>query len=229
MKNALIFITLGVVCAYYVAVLGFSFAQFLLASLAIAFFGVGLAYGFLGQRAFFKKEDGRLAWLSYVIYWPYHLLNWATLAIFRWKSAENAYDQIAENVYLGCRLSRRDEPAIESLQLKSVLDLTCEFSEIPALRQLTYRCIPTLDQCAPSLHSLQEGALWIQKNTAHGPVYVHCALGHGRSALFVAAYLLLVGKVATAEGALEEIKFYRPLVEFHPAQKRCLESFAQNL
>ncbi len=227
MKNALVFTLFGVVCGYYAVTLPVPLWQFLLASFAIAFFGVGLAYGFVGHRAFFKKADGRLGWPSYLIYWPYHLLNWATLAIFRWKSAENPFDQIAENVYLGCRLNRGDEPAIERLQLKSVLDLTSEFSEIPSLRQLNYRCIPVLDQCAPPLDSLKEGAHWIQQQAEIGPVYVHCALGHGRSAMFVAAYLLLTDKVSTPQEALEIIKAHRPHIELHSAQWARLKQLSQ--
>jgi protein-tyrosine phosphatase len=218
MKNAIVFILFSVACGYYAVTLSAPAAQFLLAAFAIAFLGVGLAYSFLGQRAFLKKADGSLSWLSYLTYWPYHLLNALTLGLFRWKSAENAYDQIAPNVYLGCRLNRRDEPDIERLQIKSVLDLTCEFSEIPALRQLNYRCIPVLDQCAPSLESLQDGARWIRQQAENGPVYVHCALGHGRSAMFVAAYLLLAGKASTPQEALEIIKAHRPHIELHPAQ-----------
>lgn len=225
MKNAIVFTLFSVACGYYAVALSAPVTQFLLASSAIAFLGVGLAYSFMGQRAFLKKEDGRLGWPSYVIYWPYHLLNALTLGLFRWKSAENAYDQITENIYLGCRLNRHDEPAIKRLQLKSVLDLTCESSEIPALRQLNYRCIPVLDQCAPPLESLQDGAHWIRQQAEIGPVYVHCALGHGRSAMFVAAYLLLVGKAPTPQEALEIIKMHRPQIELHPLQWELLKQF----
>ncbi len=227
MKNAIVFTAFSVVCGYYAIVLQTPVPRFLLASCSIAFLGVGLAYSFVGHRAFLKKADGRLSWLSYLIYWPYHLLNRTTLAIFRWKSAENAYDQIAENVYLGCRLSSRDKSAIEKLQLKSVLDLTCEFSEIPTLRQLNYRCIPVLDQCAPPLDTLREGANWIKQQAEGGPVYVHCALGHGRSAMFVAAYLLLSGKISTSQEALKTIAAQRPQVQLHAVQWKLLEQFNQ--
>lgn len=173
MKNAIVFAVFGALCGYYAVTVPSPVGRFLLASFALAFFGVGLAYGFVGQRAFFKREDGQLAWPSYFIYWPYHLLNEVTLRLFRWKSAENAYDQIDENVYLGCRLGHSDEPAIVVLQLQSVLDLTCEFGEIAAMRQLNYRCIPVLDQCAPPLNILREGATWIKQQAKGGPVYVH--------------------------------------------------------
>ncbi len=104
-----------------------------------------------------------------------------------------------------------------------MLDLTCEFSEIPALRQLSYRCIPVLDTRAPSLDSLKAGAEWIKDESAKGPVYIHCALGHSRSATFVAAYLLLSGKARTPQEAIDKIKVIRPRIGLHPEQVALLK------
>ncbi|MBM0742981.1 dual specificity protein phosphatase family protein [Phormidium sp. CLA17] len=182
MKYAVVFVLFGLICAFYAATLPVLAVRIIAASFAIAFSGVGLAYAFIGHRAFLKNPNGELSLLSYVLYWPYHLLNWFSLLGFRRFGKENAFDKIDENVYLGCRLGASDKRDIEKLGIKSVLDLTCEFSETPALRRLSYRCIPILDTRAPSLESLKSGAEWIQEESAKGPVYVHCALGHGRSA-----------------------------------------------
>ncbi len=226
MKYAVVFLLFGFTCAFYAATSQAFALRLIFISFAIAFGGVGLAFAFIGPRAFLKKSNGQLSLLSYVFYGPYHLLNWFSLLAFRRGGKENAFDQIEENVVLGCRLSQSDQHEIERLGIQSVLDLTCEFSEIPALRRLSYRCIPTLDTRAPSLELLQDGAKWIEEQAAKGPVYVHCALGHGRSATFVAAYLLLSGKARTPQGAIEQIRLLRPRIGLHPEQVALLEKMA---
>ncbi len=229
MKYAVVFVAFGLACAFYAFAAQFLALRLVAGSCAVAFTGVGLAYGFIGPRAFLKKPDGRLSPLSYALYWPYHLLNGLTLLGFRRSGREKPFDQIAENVYLGCRLGERDKQAIAALGIASVLDLTCEFGETPALRALRYCCIPVLDTRAPSLAQLVSGAEWIHEKVAHGPVYVHCALGHGRSALFVAAHLLLSGKAQTAQEAISEIKAHRPGVGLHKEQVAVLDEMVKRL
>ncbi|MBI4870420.1 MAG: dual specificity protein phosphatase family protein [Candidatus Riflebacteria bacterium] len=92
-----------------------------------------------------------------------------------------------------------------------------------------YRCIPLLDGTAPGPEALLAGARWIQARLELGPVYVHCAMGHGRSALFVAAYLLLAGRAGTVEAALAELGRLRPGVHLHPDQSSCLREFLRML
>jgi hypothetical protein len=229
MKYAIIFILFGLTFAFYAVTSQGLALGILAASFSIAFSGVGLAFAFIGHRAFLKKPNGQLSLLSYVLYWPYHLLNWISLRGFRCRGKENAFDKIDKidkNVYLGCRLSQSDQQDIERLEIRSVLDLTCEFSEMPALRKLSYCCIPVLDTRAPSLELLKAGAEWIKEESAKGPVYVHCALGHGRSATFVAAYLLLTGKAHTAQEAIDKIKVLRPQIGLHPEQIMVLKQMA---
>jgi hypothetical protein len=223
MKYAVVFLVFGLTCAFYAVTAEVVAVRWVAASFATAFSGVGLAFGGIGPRAFLKKSNGQLSWLSYLIFWPYHLLNWFSLWAFRRSGRENAFDLIADNVYLGCRLGPNDRLDIEKLGIRSVLDLTCEFGEIPALRQLRYRCIPILDTRAPSLESLEEGAGWVETQAAQGPVYVHCALGHGRSAMFVAAYLLRSGQARTPQEAIDQIKVHRPRIGLHPQQVALLE------
>jgi protein-tyrosine phosphatase len=226
MKYAITFILLGLVCAFYAATSKVLVIRIIAISFAIAFSGVGLAYAFLGYRVFLKKSNGQLSLLSYVLFWPYYLLNGISLFAFRRIGAEDAFNKIEENVYLGCRLNRSDQHEIAKLGIKSVLDVTCEFSETPAMRKLSYRCIPILDTHAPSLEQLRSGAEWIREESVKGPVYVHCALGHGRSATFVAAYLLLFGKVRTAQEAIDKIKTLRPGVGLHSEQIARLEEMS---
>lgn len=224
MKYAAVFLSLGIIYAIYSVVAVAPLLKFLSVSCAIAFCGVGLAYWFGNPKFFFKNSEGRLSFLSYILFWPYHVLNFIGLWIFRLVGHENAYDKITEQLYLGCKLSNADKKAIKDLGIVSVLDLTCEFTEPAFLRQRAgYLCIPVLDTRAPSAKQLKETAAWIEEQMAKGPVYVHCAFGHSRGATFVAAYLLQTKQANTIQDALNKITAARPKVHLSPSQLAALK------
>jgi hypothetical protein len=50
--------------------------SWLAVSVALAFGGVALGYAGVGSRVFLKRRGGQLHPLSYLIFWPVHLLNW---------------------------------------------------------------------------------------------------------------------------------------------------------
>jgi len=225
MKYAIVFITLGLTCAYHAVTAHNPFLRFLTASTAIAFSAVGLAYAFNRPGVFLKQANGRLNPWSYLLLWPFQLLNWLSLLAFRAGGKENAFDRIDDNIILGCRLSRGDQSAIQELGVAAVLDLTCEFAELPTLRRQRYYCIPLLDTYAPTLAQLEAGVAWVQENARHGPVYVHCALGHGRSASFVAAYLIAIGKANTPAEAEAAIRLLRPKIGLGEQQAAVLEEY----
>ena len=185
---------------------------------ALAFGGVGVAYAFAGPLAFGKRTNGTLPAWSRALYAPYFAINALSLWGFRRSSRENDCDEIAPNIYLGCKLNQSDRAAIERMNIQSVFDLTSEFGEIACLRGLNYRALPLLDTCAPKLDELQGGAQWVLESARTGPVYVHCALGHGRSATFVAAALMLSGRAQDAEIAVEQIRRKRPHIGLTRAQ-----------
>jgi protein-tyrosine phosphatase len=85
------------------------------------------------------------------------------------------------------------------------------------------RCLPTLDGFVPAE---QDCAKLVQEIAAHrGPVYVHCAQGHGRSALVVGAVLLHRGLALSASDAEAKMKSVRPGVSMSFAQRRLLKRF----
>ncbi len=53
-------------------------------------------------------------------------------------------------------------------------------------------------------------------------MYVHCAAGHGRSALTVAAYLLETGQASDAEAAREQVAAARPGIGLKRGQRATL-------
>ncbi len=188
---------------------------------------LGLAYlrrwpGLLG-----KRRGGQLMVSSYVLFWPYHVLNWTTFAFFRWISRERPFHEVAPGLYLGARLLPSDAASFRERGIGSVLDLTAEFAEARFIRGLpAYFCIPMLDRSEPSLEELRLGVEFITRRLVAGPVYVHCALGHGRSPVFVAAWLLSQGRAATPEAAVAQLRESRLGVRPSAAQMRVLTRFA---
>jgi protein-tyrosine phosphatase len=63
---------------------------------------------------------------------------------------------------------------------------------------------------------------WIAARTAEGPVYIHCAMGHGRSGSIVIAHLVRTNHCETLDDAIEHVKTQRPGVDLHDRQKEAL-------
>ena len=225
MKYAVVFLAFAAVCVFGATQTASIFLQIGALWCALAFGGVGAAYAFVGPRAFGKGANGTLPFWSRALYAPYFALNAGCLWGFRRSARENDFDEIAPDVFLGCRLNGSDRAAIELLNIRSVLDLTGEFGETALLRELNYRSYPLLDTRAPTLDELKTGAHWILEAAQSGPIYVHCALGHGRSATFVAATLLLAGRAQNAESAVEIVRSKRPHSGLSRAQLAVLRQF----
>jgi protein-tyrosine phosphatase len=199
-------------------------AGFFPISLGIAFLGVGVSFVTGSPRYFFKRRDGRLSLLSYLLFWPYHLLNWISLAGWRLMSKEAAFDEIVPGLFLGSRLGGSDGLRLQQRGVVSVLDLTCEFSEERCLRQApAYLCIPLLDRSRPTGAELEQGIAFIRERIKAGPVYVHCAMGHGRSATFVIGYLLAAGIEKDLDRAIDRVRSMRPRIKLHPGQLEVLK------
>jgi predicted protein tyrosine phosphatase len=200
--------------------------SYLLLSAGLGFGLMGMAYlrrwtGVLG-----KRRDGRLIFSSYLLFWPYHLMNWMTCLVFRLIAQEHPFDPIATGVYLGARLLSSDKPAFEKAGIRSVLDLTSEFSEARFIRSKAgYACLPLLDRTAPSPSEFAAAVDFITRSLERGPAYVHCALGHGRSAVIAAAWMVKSGNASSATDALVKLKAARPGVSPSKAQFKALENF----
>ena len=93
---------------------------------------------------------------------------------------------------MGRRLSAREAAR---LQARAVLDLT-----------------------APSPAQLEAGARFIAKPRPAGPVYLHGALGYGRAACLVVAYLIESGTAGSLAEALALVRAAQPRVHLNGAQ-----------
>ena len=188
--------------------------------LAIAFAGIG-------PKLLLKKSNGRQSIWAWLLFGPYFTVNLWTVRFYQWASTEPAFASPVPNLFFGRHLTAT-ECAVQPWF--GVLDLAVEFNEIRALRNvLGYRSMPVLDTTAPTEAQLREAVAWLTTIVPNGPVYVHCALGTGRSACVVVAYLLSVGEVATVGESIRRLKALRPGIRLSRAQRECLEVFDRKL
>ena len=197
------------------------------AAAALSFLLVAIAYYGAGPRLLLKRSSGRRHPAAWLVHWPHFALTALAYRVSRIVAREPAYVEVAPNVFLGCRLTAREARRAEAAGWVAVLDLAAELPEVRPLRELAnYRSLPVLDATAMSLERLRDAVEWVKRHAANGPVYVHCALGHGRSALVAAAYLLAVGLAADAKSAVKRLRALRPGVRLSRSQRRSLDRLA---
>lgn len=175
MKYAILFFCLGI-CLIQ---LGFMFGitGWLLLWFGASFIAVGAAYGWLGAKVFGKKLDGTLTRWALSLLLPYLLLTWMLWHIQRLISQEDCWNEITPGIWLGRRVFAKQLPP----NINLIVDLTAEFLEPrEVISGRAYICVPTLDASVPDDWVFQS---LIKRLAAwQGNVYIHCALGNGRSA-----------------------------------------------
>ena len=220
----------GVLLVLATGALGFAAARlFLLGGVAVALaipvawlalssLVVAIGYLGLGPRVFGKRGDGTRAPWAYLLVGPFLVVAQIIRRVQLRLLGENPWDEVAPGVYVG-RLVRADELPDDVV---SVIDMTAEFLEDPAIRErFDYYCLPTLDGTALSLGSLLEFARIVV--AAEGPLYVHCAAGHGRSSM-VASIVLVTRELGPDVRAVEALmKKARPRVHIGRAQHRAAQ------
>ena len=222
MKYALIFFIVGILFIIFGCNLIIFRWVFLWSG--VSFLIVGAAYGGLGAKVFGKKSNGTLSKWCLFLLLPYLLLTWIIWHIHRALCQEDCCNEIAPGIWLGRRAFVNELPKNISL----IIDLTAEFPEPPnVISGKTYICIPTLDTSVP--HELVFQKLIHTICSWQGNVYIHCALGHGRSATVVAGVLLAKGLVDNLNQAEKLLLKARPKIKFSPAQKNMLKKYQRSL
>ncbi len=149
---------------------------------------VGIAYA-REDRFFLNKQNGRLPIRAWLLYAPYLLGYWLTWRAVRWRERRRVtVRKITEQVWIGRRLS-----AAEAHLLPpdcSVLDLSNELNETPALRSRRYQHMPLLDLLTPPADARREiVAALAAETTAGHVVYLHCSMGYSRCKQLADVYL----------------------------------------
>lgn len=228
-KIAVTFLGLGLILVPISCSSGSIYSMFLYAWTSLGFL-LG-AYSYMGGKAqvFRKQKDGRLFMSTFFLLWPSLAVTWFTFYLGKLLSKEDPLNEILEGLYLGRRLGIGEDHLLTSADINGVVDLTCEFFEPAFVRNgRGYLNIPVLDGVSPSISQLEMGVAWIDHHLSLGPVYVHCAAGHGRGATLVVAFLIYSGVVGTPADAMDTLLKQRPKAKLTTQQRRNLEVFASN-
>jgi hypothetical protein len=223
LKYSLTFLSLAIAVGGVGLVGGSVWLKALLTYAGLSLTVVAVAYGGVGPSLLLKRSDGQRSPWAWTLLGPYFLLCEASFRLARTLSREPAFAQVTPHLYFGRRLVGQE---CGEVAWAGVIDLAAELGEASAFRSLPgYRCLPVLDATAPAEEQIRLAVSWLQAIESQGPVYVHCALGHGRSACVVIAYLLTTGEVESAELGELRLRALRPNVRLHPCQMERLRAF----
>lgn len=182
---------------------------------AVALGLVAFAYAASGARAF-QKRGTRHSPASTVLFAPYTLGAWINSRL--WTRRRPAPDHVVDGVWIGRMPSARE---MRSRPFPTLVDLAVE---LPAPRgPWRHAGFPWLDLVAPDASALAAAAQAIESARTHGDVLVVCALGYGRSAAAVAAWLVLTGRAGNAGAALAIVRSRRPGAALGDGHREALE------
>jgi protein-tyrosine phosphatase len=180
---------------------------------------VGLAYASNRPGMLGKRSDGTLPWPAVLLYLPVLLGLWGRWHLLRGLRLEEPWVRVAPGLWLGRRPVAGELPPEAEL----VVDLTAEWHRAAGVRELPHRWLRCLDGMA---FRDEAGLRRLLEELSEEPrgLYVHCAAGHGRSALVVAALMLRRGLADSPRAAEARLRALRPRVHITRAQFRQLEA-----
>ncbi|HEX4450760.1 MAG TPA: dual specificity protein phosphatase family protein [Kofleriaceae bacterium] len=203
-----------------IAIVGFALAliakSWLLVWPATVLLALWIVYLVEAPRALGKRADGTMAWLAWAVWGPVFLYQWISHEVVRRWSGEPVATEVAPGVWVA-RRPRADELPSE---IAIVVDLCAEFPAARAVRaHPRYLAVPTLDARCPRPAELARIADTVI--AAGGPAFIHCALGHGRSATVAAAVMIKRGD-ATLDNVEAKLRALRPKIGLNARQRAAL-------
>jgi protein-tyrosine phosphatase len=176
---------------------------------------VGLGYVWFGPWVLGKQSDGTLAWYTALLLMPYFGAAEFAWYLVRVLGKEEPWHEVARGLFLGRRVQHWELPA----RIGLVLDMTAEFVEPIELRTgRRYVCLPTLDASVPKPSQLADVIAEILPYP--GNIYVHCAAGHGRSAMAMAVLMVARGVASELDQAIAMMTAARTRVRLRTTQRR---------
>jgi protein-tyrosine phosphatase len=182
-----------------------------------AFSLVVVAFGYIvaGPAVLGKQADGTLYWPHALLLMPYFSAAECAWYIVRVLGREEPWHEVARGFYLGRRVQHWELPA----RIGLVLDMTAEFVEPMEVRTgRVYVCVPALDASVPTVEALVLGVERVAN--FEGNIYVHCAAGHGRSAMAMGVLLVTRGVARDLDHAVEIMRSVRPRVKLRTTQRK---------
>lgn len=199
----------------------------LFAYAALSFGLVGCAYALNRPTLLLKHASGQISPLGRLLFLPYHALSGLALRVQCHFSRAAPFSWVTDSLLLGRVPLRADSQSLSNYGVTSVLDLTAEFGASRHVRELQYRNLPILDGLAPSLEQLKACVAWMNEQLSLGPVLVHCALGHGRSATVAAAFLVASQRVSSTSDATRALAGARPRIGLNRDQRAVLDKYVK--
>ena len=186
------------------------------------------AVGYAGfGAAIYRKEGGQLTAMTKILLAPLLFGQWLSWRYYRGKSPR--WSEITPKVWIGSVPTMEDARDAIAGGVRSVVDLTVEFSEVAAFRDLRYHHLPVLDLTAPTPDQLTAAAEIIERESNAGTVYVHCKAGYSRSAAAVGAWLLATRQAATVADVISRLEAARPGIVIRREVREALHEFASML
>jgi protein-tyrosine phosphatase len=188
--------------------------------IGVSFLLLSIVY-FLNIPKFLGKNSrGGRNPLAWIVFGPYLILCELSTMFQRSKSS---LSEAFPGLYIGRRLSNREaEAMLATIKPKTIIDLAPELVETPSLRSIHYHSIPVLDAHAPTVEQLVEVTRQIRRGLDRGPVYVHCALGYGRSGTAAAAFLIAIEEALDVKNAVAQLKRVRPGIVLTSGQRETI-------
>ncbi len=187
---------------------------------AIDLFILAWIYGADRPDVLGKRKDGSQSAAVIALMLPYFALTWFAWHLWRRVTPEPGANEVADRIWVG----RRPFPAELPPHTALIVDLTAEFKVAAGVAdRAPVVLLPTLDARAPDADRMREVVDRILTIDA-GPIYIHCAAGHGRSATLAAAVLVLRGDAPDVQAAESAMKAQRPGIHLHRVQRRAAEA-----
>lgn len=187
---------------------------------AFDFFIIAIAYWMNKPLIFGKQQDGKLNPVSLVLLFPYYFFIWSVWRLNLFLDKSEAYHKLSQNIWIGRRLL--DKEAIQNIDL--IIDLTCEFSESKIIiRDKGYLCFPILDGGVPNAAEFK--TLLNHIYNYKGNIYIHCALGSGRTGLVACSYLIFISVAKTFNEAYILVQLKRNNIRLNHLQIKFLKNF----
>ncbi len=135
------------------------------------------------------------------------------------------YSLVTPQLFVGPQFRLRGKQFLQLQGINACVNMRIERDDAAyGLALDDYLHLPTIDDAAPSLEHLQQGAEFIHKVIqSGGKVYIHCGAGVGRAPSMAAAYLMTQGH--SLDDALALIRKNRPFISITATQMEQLRVF----
>ncbi|MBI5666974.1 MAG: dual specificity protein phosphatase family protein [Chloroflexi bacterium] len=136
------------------------------------------------------------------------------------------FSRVTPQLHVGGQHLPHGWPILKRRGITAVVSLRGEYDDYAAgIAPSRYLYLPTVDNHAPPLAYLVQGATFIREEVERGGrVYIHCWEGVGRAPTMAAAYLVSIG--FTPAQAWQLIRTARPFIRPTLAQIEQVERFA---